>query len=125
SDGQTISFAPAVPLGVRRSHSVYFSWYGMTDLSGNLIGPGGGLWNFNFTTGYDSAGAGPQIVGMSPVDELTNVPRNTQIIIDFDRSLDTLSAHLIAVSAGGTVTPTIMGFGNGDSRVVLTPVSPL
>ena len=125
SDSRTISFAPSAPLGVGRSHSVYFSGYGMTDLSGNLIGPAGGLSNFSFSTGYAAAGAGPQIVGVSPADQLVGVPRNTQVVIDFDRSIDVLSASLISLSAGGQTVPTIMAFGNGDARVVLTPVSPL
>jgi hypothetical protein len=105
SDGRTISFAPAAPLAVNRSHSVYFSWYGITDLVGNPLGSGGGLSNFSFTTGTTALASGPQIVGVSPIDQLTNVPRNAQVVIDFDRAIDMLTTDRITLTAGGQIVP--------------------
>ena len=62
--------------------------------------------------------AGPQVLGVSPADQLTNVPRNAQVTIDFDRAIDTLTANQITLGAGGQIAPVILGFGNGDTRIV-------
>jgi hypothetical protein len=125
SDSQTVSFVSNAPLAGNRSHSVYFISQGITDLAGNVLGAGGGLWNFSFTTGGTASTTGPQVVGSSPPDQLAAVPRNAQVMIDFDRAIDTLSVNAISVMAGGQAVPVIRTFGNGDARIVLTPVVPL
>jgi hypothetical protein len=125
SDGQTVSFSPTNPLAANRSHSVYFTYYGITDTAGNIIGPAGGLSSFAFTTGSTSSANGPQVVAVTPADQLTGVARNVRVVIDFDRAIDTLTANLIVLSANGVPVPVITGFTNGDARVVLTPYNPL
>jgi len=125
SDSQTVSFVPAAPLGTNRSHSVYFISQGITDLAGNLLGSSGGLWNFSFTTGATESTAGPAVTAVSPPDQLTGVPRNVQVMVEFDRAIDTLSADAITLAAGGQPVPVRRTFANGDTRVVLTPMVPL
>jgi hypothetical protein len=61
SDSRTISFVPAAPLGINRSHSVFFAFAGITDLAGNAIGSAGGLSNFSFTSGTTTTVTGPQV----------------------------------------------------------------
>src|SRR6185295_9186089 len=68
ADGRTISFAAAAPLAVTHSHSVFFSFGGITDLAGNVLGSGGGLGNFSFTTGAAADTSGPQVAASSPGD---------------------------------------------------------
>src|SRR5262249_42705842 len=82
----------------------------------------GGLGNFSFTTGLTANVTGPQVIGVSPPDQLTGVPRNTQIIIDFDRTIDTLTVNQITLTAGATPVQTLIAFSNNDTRVTLTPV---
>jgi hypothetical protein len=124
SDGRMISFVPNAPLGVNRSHSVYFASQGITDLEGNLLN-GGVLSNFSFTTGSTADTTGPQVKGISPPDGLTGVPLNAQVMIDFDKPINTLTGNLITLTTGGQAANVITGFTNGDSRVVLTSVVPL
>jgi hypothetical protein len=123
TDGQTISFVPAAPLPSNRGHSVYFAWQGMTDLAGNVL-TGNVLSNFSFTTGAGPSTSGPDVVATSPADQLTGVPRNPQIMIDFDRSIDTLTVSGITLTGGAPVA-LLKSFVNGDTRLVLTPVIPL
>jgi hypothetical protein len=125
ADSRTISFAAAAPLAVNRSHSVYFVYSGITDLAGNVLGTGGGLWNFNFTTGATADTTGPQVVAVSPPDQLTAVPRNAQVMIDFDRAIDALSLTQISLAAGGQAVAVSSSLVNGDTRVLLTPLAPL
>jgi hypothetical protein len=124
SDGRTVTFVPSAPLGVSRSHSVYFANQGMTDLAGNLVN-GSGFSNFSFTTGSSATTTPPQVLGISPADQLTDVSRNVQIVIDFDRSIDTLSASQITLTSTTGPVPVIMTFGNADRRITLTPFVPL
>ena len=65
-DGRTISFVAAAPLAISHSHSVFFSFAGITDLAGNLLGAGGGLGNFSFTTGTTADTTGPEVAASSP-----------------------------------------------------------
>src|SRR5439155_12028341 len=124
ADSETISFVPSAPLGVNHSHSVYFAYYGIIDLAGNILGPNGGLWNFSFTTGATADTTGPQIVAVSPPDQLTGVPRNVQVTIDFDRAVDALSLDAIQLSAATQAVARSAYLSNGDARVVLTPLVP-
>src|SRR5439155_23606060 len=79
----------------------------------------------SFTTGSTASTAGPQVTGMSPPDQLTGVPRNVQVVIQFDRAIDTLSASRIALTAGAQPVAVLTAFSSGDARVVLTPTVPL
>jgi hypothetical protein len=125
ADARTASFVPGAALNVNRGYGVYFSYAGITDLSGNVVGPAGGYSNFSFVTGATADTSGPQVLAISPADQLTGVPRNTQVMIDFDRSIDALSIGEISLSRGGQPVATTVSFGNGDSRVTLTPNVPL
>jgi methionine-rich copper-binding protein CopC len=53
------------------------------------------------------------------------VPRNVQVIIDFDRAIDALSADRITLSANGVAVRTALTLGNGDTRAILAPSTPL
>jgi hypothetical protein len=124
SDGRTISFAPASPLAINRGHNVYIAYQGMMDLAGNLF-IGYGLSNFGFTTGSSADTSGPQVAGISPKDQLTHVPRNAQVMIDFDRPINTLTASGITLTAGGQAVSVATTFTSGDTRVILVPRAPL
>ncbi|PYR55262.1 MAG: hypothetical protein DMF85_20030, partial [Acidobacteria bacterium] len=123
-DGRLVTFVQAKPFGIDRSHSVYFANQGITDLAGNLAN-GSGFSNFSFTTGVSANVTGPQVIGISPADQLTDVSRNAQVVIDFDRPINTLTAPQIALSAAGSPVATFTSFSSGDRRVTLTPVNPL
>jgi hypothetical protein len=124
SDGRTVTFVPSAALGISRSHSVYFANQGMTDLAGNLVN-GTGFSNFSFTTGASATTTAPQVLGISPADQLTDVSRNVQVVIDLDRAIDTLTASQISVSSSGGAVAAITTFANADRRIILTPIAPL
>jgi hypothetical protein len=125
SDGRTVSFVASSTLAANHSHSVFFANQGITDLAGNLAN-GSGFSNFSFTTGATADLSGPQVTAISPADHLTNVPRNTQVMIAFDRPIDTLTAPQITLTTStGTPVAVSMAFAGGDTRVTLTPVSVL
>jgi hypothetical protein len=90
-----------------------------------VVGAAGGYSSFSFTTGSTADTSGPGVLAISPADLLTNVPRNAQVMIDFDQSIDALSIGQISLLRGGTPVAVTMSFANGDSRVTLTPNVPL
>src|SRR5207302_5116470 len=86
----TVYFVPATPLATGRLYSVFFINQGMTDLVGNLLTccGAGSLNDFNFTTGFALSTTSPQVTGVSPVNGLTQVPLNAQVVIQFNEPVN-------------------------------------
>ncbi len=119
-DGRTVSFMPAVPLAVGRSHTVFVSSQGIQDLAGNSLTGG----NFSFTTAFAADTVGPQVLGVSPANGLTQVPINAQVMIIFDEPIQAQSVDQVTLSAGTTVAVT-RAFTNSNRTLTLTPTLPL
>jgi len=120
TDGQTISCVPTALLTASRSYTVSYSGLGIMDLVGNpLFGQA-----FSFTTGTASSTAGPQVIGVSPVNGLVGVPINAQVLIQFNEPVDAITLNQVTLSAGGAVTVTPM-LSNGNQTLILVPVAPL
>src|SRR5260370_35736079 len=82
SDGRALKFLPSAPLAVSRGFFVIFANDGITDLSGNLLSCAV-LCNYTFTTGTTANATGPSVLGVSPVNGLTGVPINAQVVVQF------------------------------------------
>jgi len=123
ADGRTITFVPSAPLAVERSYSVIFTG-GITDLAGNLLGCAG-LCNYSFTTATVADAVAPAVLGVSPADQLTSVPINTQIVIQFNEPVNNLTLQQITVSSPGGPVSTAVSLANGQRTVILTPSIPL
>jgi hypothetical protein len=124
ADGRTISFLPSAPLAVSRTFSVFFAFRGITDLSGNQVDCSV-LCNYSFTTGTTTDVAGPGVVGVSPVDGLTGVPINAQVVVGFNEPVDALTINQVTLSGGGGTVNVIRRLSNADQTLTLAPVVPL
>jgi hypothetical protein len=124
-DGRTITFMPNAPLAISRSHSVFFVNQGITDVTGNLLVNSPSFSNFSFTTSTVADTIAPNVLGVSPADTLTGVPINAQVMVQFDKAIQTLSASAVTLSAGGTAVDVIAQFSNGNRTLSLIPVVPL
>ena len=119
TNGRVVAFLPAAPFAVGRSHSVFFSSRGMTDVSGNrLTGP-----SLFFTTDSVEDTTPPQVVGVSPDDGLTGVPTNAKVVIAFDEPIQGTDGNLVTLSAGGVDVPVKRLLSNGNRRLTLTPLN--
>jgi large repetitive protein len=123
ADGRTLSFVANAPLGVSRSHTVIFT-NGITDLAGNVVGCAV-LCNYSFTTGTLADPNAPQVVGVSPADQLTGVPINAQVVIGFNEPVNQLTLGQVTLSSGGTAVSVVRTLANGQTTLILTPVVPL
>jgi hypothetical protein len=122
-DGKTLILTPSSPLPTGRSHSVFFTG-GITDLAGNVFGCAS-LCNFSFTTGTTADTTGPLVVGVSPTDQLTGVPINAQVLVQFNEPVSQLTLGQVTLLSGGVPVSTIPVLINGQTTVILTPVVPL
>jgi hypothetical protein len=121
ADGRTVSFLPDTALAVGRSHIVFLSFQGIQDLAGNLLTNG----TFSFTTSFAADVVGPQVLGVSPGNGLTQVPINTQLMVIFDEPIQVQSADQVTLKAGAVTVAVTRGFSNSNRMLTLTPTVPL
>jgi large repetitive protein len=120
SDGKTISFVPNAPL-IPGHNFFVFLCSGITDLAGNILQ----CFEFSFTTTTTPSTTGPSVVGISPSNAQIQVPINTQIVVQFDRPVDSLSLGQIALTVGASSVDVTQQLISGNQILVLTPVIPL
>jgi large repetitive protein len=125
TDQQTISFLPSAPLGVSRNYSVLFSNRGITDLAGNLLICSSLFCNFSFNTGTASSTTPPSVTGVSPANQLTSVPINTQVVVQFNEPVDRLTLGQVVLSGPSGAVNAALTLSNGQTTLILTPVVPL
>jgi len=121
ADGRTVSFLPNTPLAVGRGHTVFLSFQGIQDLAGNLLTNG----TFGFTTSFAADTVGPQVLGVSPGNGLTQVPINAQLMIVFDEPIQVQSIDQVTLKAGAVTVPVTRTFSNSNRTLTLTPTVPL
>ena len=121
-DGLKATFVPDQPFAVGRFHSVTLS-FNITDQAGNGLT---GNRFFHFTTGFTPDSNGPQLLGISPPDNTTEVPVNALVTLDFDEPLDTINfLGGIVVEANGEPVPGSMALSNGNRQVTFTSMAAL
>lgn len=109
--GHLVNFVPDASLPVGRSHRLFFSNDGILDLAGNrLFGS-----EFSFTTSFADDTTGPQVVDVSPEDNLADVPTNARVVVEFDEPLQTLSIDQVKLNAGGVSIEVIKTLSNGNT----------
>ncbi|PZR89259.1 MAG: hypothetical protein DLM67_19320, partial [Candidatus Nephthysia bennettiae] len=137
STGTVIRLAPTAVLVANAGYCFYVQ----TGVKGTNGKPAA-TFNACFTTGASAQTTAPTVLGVSPADQLANVPVNTNIRVLFSGPIDPLTVNgtTIQVSAGGVaitsavsftaaapqkgLAPTV-SFSNGNQAVVITPESPL
>jgi hypothetical protein len=122
-DGRTISFLPNTPLAIDRNFSVLFNNRGITDLAGNLLSCAG-LCDSSFTTGIAANTTEPSVMGVSPVNGLTGVPINSQVVVQFSEPVDALTINQVTLSSAAPVNVTTR-LSNANQTLTLVPVVPL
>ncbi|WP_114327548.1 Ig-like domain-containing protein [Candidatus Colwellia aromaticivorans] len=118
-DARQVTVTPDAALLVNRSHSVFRSGNSLTDYANNQLFN----WTFSFTTSYDPDITAPQLVGVSPANNLIGIPRNGVVQIEFDEAIRTSSLDGISLTDDvGTLVVTKQ-FSNGNRTVTLVPQS--
>jgi hypothetical protein len=127
ADGLTIYFVPTNQLATGRTYRVSFANAGITDVAGNALTStcAGCLNNFSFTTGYASSSTAPQIVGVSPIGGLTNVPINAQIVVSFNEPINGETLGGVTLSANGATVGLSYSLSAGNQLLTITPAAGL
>jgi hypothetical protein len=104
---------------------VFFSQFqAVRDVAGNAIG----AMQFSFTTGTDTATAGPQVVLVSPPNGTTNIAVNANVRLRFNVPINPITVNGATVQiANGTqvAVPETVFFSNNEQDVVLVLHEPL
>ncbi|MGO9275173.1 MAG: Ig-like domain-containing protein [Terriglobia bacterium] len=124
ANAQTLTFVPSSPLAPGQGYLVDYLG-GIMDLEGNLLSGPNSLGDFFFTTGNATDTAGPQVLGVSPPNGLTGVPINAQVVIQFDKPVDSVTMGQVTLSGGGGNVNVIPTLSNGNQTLTLSPVLPL
>ena len=129
ADGMTSYFLPAAQLTGGHQYTVYFDRYGMTDVAGNQLTyyctAGSCLGNYSFTTGFAASTSAPQVTGVSPANNLTQVPINAQIVVAFNEPVNSESLKQVTLTANGTAVALTPTLSNGNQTLTLVPVAGL
>jgi hypothetical protein len=119
ANGTTITLSPTANLG--SSHSLYYDWCSATDLNGNSAA----CSDQGFTTSSSLDTTPPTVVGTNPQNgNVTTVPTNAMIEVDFSEAVSAASLGAITLSAGGSVPITAVlnnGIYTDDTVVRLIP----
>ncbi len=122
--GRIVTLTPGQLLGVGRNFTAYLGYATTaTDACGNALS----AYTY-FTTTFTPETSGPSVTQTSPENNDTNVPLNTQVVLQFSVPVDPISLQSgFTVSTGGTAIPgtfTTM-FTNDYTRIVFKPGSTL
>ena len=118
--GRIVTIIPSQLLPVGRSINAYLGYNATaTDACGN---------NLNayavFTTTFTPETSGPSVLQTSPQNSDTNVPLNTQVVLQFSVPVDPITLQNgFTVSTGGTAVPGTYApmYSNDYTRIVFTP----
>ncbi|MGI8746654.1 MAG: Ig-like domain-containing protein, partial [Bryobacteraceae bacterium] len=138
STGTVIRLTPTAAL----SASTGYCFFIQTGVKGTNGKPAS-TFNACFTTGTTAQTTAPTVAGVSPADQLANVPVNTNIRVLFSGPIDPLTVNgtTVQLSAGGVAITSavsftaaapqsgalapVISFGSGNQAVVITPENPL
>ena len=124
STGRIATFKPTNPLPVGHVFTVDLSsnnWAQIKDLSGNVLS----YTYFTFTAGFAADLAAPTITGNSPLNGDTGITVNTQIMLQFNKTVSEISAvRSVSVTYNGVAVPGSFTFRNNDKLIVFAPANP-
>lgn len=121
--GLTASFIAQSNLGVGRYFSSNTLESPIRDTSGNALSSSS---YFYFKTAFTSDTQGPTLLGVSPSNNATSVPLNAQIVLEFDRPLDTVSISSgFQVQTGSSAVAGGVALSDSNKRIVFTPTGGL
>ncbi len=99
--GFTASFVPSALYSAGRLYYVTLT-SGILDITQNPISGA----SFSFTTGFGPQTQGPQLLGISPVNNATGVPLNSVVVAQFNEPISVISAtNGLQLQQGSTPIP--------------------
>lgn len=114
-DSRTVTFVP--PANLTAGHQYSLSFGGVSDLSGNSSGG----FSLFFTAAAASDGTAPQVLGVTPGDGLTGVPRNARVRVAFDEAVSWTSVENVNVLLEGSpLDVASRTLSNGNRLLTLT-----
>jgi YD repeat-containing protein len=119
--GFTASFVPQTPYDAGRTYNVQLT-AGILNITQT---PFAGA-SFYFTTGFGPQTQGPQLLGISPVNNTTGVPLNSVVVAQFNEPISVISATTgLQLEQGGTPLAGAIALSNGNTQLTFTPVAAL
>jgi YD repeat-containing protein len=117
ASGFTASFVPTAPYHVGHFYYVFLT-SGILDITQTPFSGAG----FNFTAGFGPQTVGPQLLGVSPANNLTGVPLNSLVVAQFNEPINVISAtNGLQVQQGGVAIPGAVALSNGNTQIAFTP----
>ncbi len=131
-DGNTVTINPAEDLGFSTGYNVEIESGAIEDLAGNDFAGINDPTTWNFTTAAEPDTTAPGLAstnGLSPADDSTNVPSNSDLVITFDEPVIAGTGKVTIYNTDGTVFEEIDITSdavtiNGDS-VTINPTNDL
>lgn len=128
ADQKSFSFLPDAPLAAGQTYFVTFAIgdgvIGVTDLAGNPL-VCATVCNFQFTTAFLADNTPPAVVGVSPADQTTGVPINTQVVVQFNNPIDELNLDQVTLNSANGPVAAVPVLTNSQTTLILTPLVPL
>ena len=118
-DGKTFTLTPNGPLTA--GHSVYLQVNGSWNLAGSSVGSS--YWYYTIGTGPDTTA--PAVTEVNPIANLSNVPTNAPVQIEFSKEIAATSLSGVQLLQGGTPVPATLSLSRANTVVTLTPVNVL
>ena len=121
-DGTTVSFVSKQPLPVGRSFTASLNTL-ISDTSGNRLPR---HLSSSFNTSFEEDIVPPVAIGVSPPDGATDVPTNSNIMVEFDEAIDLINVlGSLTVQADGVDVLGSVAITNASRRVTFTPAAEL
>ena len=117
ADAKTYTFSPSGSLTA--GDSVYLEICDAWDQVGNSTSCLS--WHFTIGTGPDSTA--PTVVEVNPLANLTNVPTNAPVQIEFSKEISDTSLASVQLLQNGTPVPVTTATTSANTVVVLTPTA--
>ena len=116
-DGRSAAFVPNAPLPAGHRINVFLSTR-ITDSVGNALTN----FQYSFTASFVNDVAPPSLVSVNPPDQLTGVPTNTPITVQFSELVSSVSVQNgFQVRAAGQPITGSVALSNGNTTAVFTP----
>ncbi len=98
--GTVLQIVPTAPLAATTQYCYYVSYYTALRGTNGLAAP---AVTACFTTGTGSQTTAPTVVGVSPADQVSNVPVNAQVRVRFSGAIDptSVTSTTLQLSGGG------------------------
>jgi YD repeat-containing protein len=117
ASGFTASFVPTTPYHVGHFYNAILTSGILSVTQTPILGNGS-----SFTTGFGPQTTGPQLLGVSPANNLTGIPLNSLVVAQFNEPINVISAtNGLQVQQSGVAIPGAVALSNGNTQIAFTP----